>query len=436
MEEVKDKSSHIEKYAMQVSKDTERTEKLNIALYLTSKTVSLLGTNIYNFALSLFILKVTGSGTSFAINVLIGMVPRIILGPFAGVLADRVDRKKLSIILDIFSGVTVFLLLGISYTLGLKLIFIYISGFILSTINVFYDTALTSSLPNLVTDKRLMKINSYSAATASLSGVLSPILAGIIYGLVPISLFLIINGVSFIFSSVLEIFISFNLNKELEVSSKTAMTFSVLKIEIREIIDFIRRQKVIYSLLKYILMINFFLSASISVVYPYMINNVLKMSSSEFGIFQGCYFVGMIVWSILIGNQKEKKINVKSLAAKITLLGVIFILLGVPTIGIYVFKIKLILIGYNVILLFTVGATLVAMNIPILVSMQRLTPEKLRGRITGILGTLTSGITPLGIILAGLAIDKIHPFIILMVSGLFIILAALPMFGNKYTEMF
>jgi DHA3 family macrolide efflux protein-like MFS transporter len=418
------------------NKKTNEKEKLNITLYLISKTISLLGSNIYNFALSLYILKVTGSGSSFAINVLLGMLPRIVLGPFAGILADRVNRKKLTVLFDILSGLIVFSFLGLSSFYGLRIIFIYVTGFILSVINVFYDTSLTSSLPNLVRDEKLMKINSYTNLATSLSGVLSPILAGVIYGFVPINIFLIVNGASFIFSSILEVFIDFNLNKTLEAFSKAAMTFSVFKMELKEVLTFVKEQEVMYSFLKYVLMINLFLSASMGVVYPYIINKVLGMSSAQYGTFQGFYFIGMIVCSIVIGNQKEKNKKVKSLAVSLATLGALLILIAVPTIGFSLFKIKPILMGYNILLLFTLGVILISINTPMLVAMQRLTPENLRGRITGILGTLSGGIAPLGIILAGLLIDKLPPFIILSVSGVCIIIAAMRMYKSKFENIF
>ena len=421
---------------IQYGKHVEEQEKANIFLYLASKTISLLGSNIYTFALSLYILRVTGSGTSFAINVFIGMLPRIILGPFAGILADRVNRKRLTVALDICSGLIVFGLLGLASIYGLRIIFIYVAGFLLSTINVFYDTSLTSSLPNLVRDEKLLKINSYSSVSLALAGILSPILAGIVYGLVPIKLFLILNGVSFILSSVLEVFMNFNFNKICMVSSKAAMTFSVLRLEIIEVFSFIKEQKVMCSLLKYILIINFFLSASISVVYPYIINNVLKMSSSQYGAFQAFYFLGMIVCSIVIGNRKEKEMEIKTLTRWLVVIGVILLLTGIPTIGLGLFKIGMILTAYNLVLLFTLGVAIIALDTPILVAMQRLTPEKLRGRLTGVIGTLTGGIAPLGIIVAGMLIDKIHPFIILLVSGLCIIITAIGMGRNKETRVF
>lgn len=416
----------------EIKEESAKREELNITLYLASKTISLLGTNIYNFALSLYILKMTGSGASFAINVLIGMLPRIILGPFAGIIADRVDRKKLTIAFDILSGLAVAGLLGYTQISGLKVLLVYLTSFILSTINIFYDTSLMSSLPNLVKDQGLVKINSFTATAGAVAGVISPVIAGVVFGMVSIKLFLIINAVSFFISALLELFIKFDLNiKHVNPEVTVEKSFRNIRSEMGEVISFVRQQRVISSFLKYVLIINLFLNACISVVYPYIINNVLKMKSTYFGMFEGCYFVGMIVCSIYIGGRKDKQKATKVLASELALIGLILVLIGLPSLGLTFLNFKPLLISYNIILLFILGVTLVAINTPILVSLQRLTPENLRGRITGMLGTLTGGIAPIGILLTGLTIDSIHPFILMSVSGLVIFITSVVMFRDK-----
>ena len=416
----------------EIKEESAKREELNITLYLASKTISLLGTNIYNFALSLYILKMTGSGASFAINVLIGMLPRIILGPFAGIIADRVDRKKLTIAFDILSGLAVAGLLGYTQISGLKVLLVYLTSFILSTINIFYDTSLMSSLPNLVKDQGLVKINSFTATAGAVAGVISPVIAGVVFGMVSIKLFLIINAVSFFISALLELFIKFDLNiKHVNPEVTVEKSFRNIRSEMGEVISFVRQQRVISSFLKYVLIINLFLNACISVVYPYIINNVLKMKSTYFGMFEGCYFVGMIVCSIYIGGRKDKQKATKVLASELALIGLILVLIGLPSLGLTFLNFKPLLVSYNIILLFILGVTLVAINTPILVSLQRLTPENLRGRITGMLGTLTGGIAPIGILLTGLTIDSIHPFILMSVSGLVIFITSVVMFRDK-----
>jgi len=187
-------------------------ENINIILYLAGKIVSLLGTHIYTFAISLYILKTTGSGTSFALSVLLGMVPRIILSPVAGSLADKRNRKKMVVGLDTLSGIIVLGLVLVSSIYGLRLVFIYATTLLLAIVNTFFDVSIGASIPNLVSDKNLVKINSYTQASTSLAAIMGPILGGLVYGLVPLKLFLIINGISFLISAFSESFINFKYN--------------------------------------------------------------------------------------------------------------------------------------------------------------------------------------------------------------------------------
>lgn len=405
------------------------TENSNIARFIFSKTISLLGTNLYTFALALYILKATGSGTSFAINVLIGLLPRILIGPFAGILADRVDKKKLTVTLDFLSGGIMFLLVGFSGFFGLKILFIYAANLLLSIINIFYDTTMTSAIPNLVSSQKLIKINSFSTSASSIAGILSPVIAGIIYGFVSIHLFLIVNGISFIISSVLELKIDFKFNLGDRTQKSTSMSFHSVKLDFVEAWNFIKEQKGILQLLKYMLIINFFFHALISVIYPYLINHVLHLASTQYGTFQAFYFVGMIITSILIGSRKEKK-NV-NIGKGIVLTGIIAFLIGLPSLGIPLLNNGIVITIYNIVLIFTMGVALTSINIPAMVAIQRMAPDSIRGRVMGVLGILTAGIAPLGIVFTGLIIDKIHPFILLSFIGVSITATGLSLFRKK-----
>ena len=79
--------------------------KRNPLLVLMGRLVSGLGSTMMAFALSLYVLDITGSGAKFASVLALSFLPRLLLGPFAGILADRRSRKKTMVILDVVSGV-------------------------------------------------------------------------------------------------------------------------------------------------------------------------------------------------------------------------------------------------------------------------------------------------------------------------------------------
>ena len=78
---------------LHIENKNRNQELRNICLYSIAKTVSLFGSSIYSFALGLYVLQITGSALNFAITLILGTIPMIVMNPFAGVIADKVDKK-------------------------------------------------------------------------------------------------------------------------------------------------------------------------------------------------------------------------------------------------------------------------------------------------------------------------------------------------------
>lgn len=74
-------------------------------LLIMGETVSLIGTIMQNFALSLYVLAITHSTVKFASVTAITIFPKLILGPFSGVIADRFNRKKIIVGTDLINGI-------------------------------------------------------------------------------------------------------------------------------------------------------------------------------------------------------------------------------------------------------------------------------------------------------------------------------------------
>ena len=77
----------------------------NKVLFLFSKGVSHIGTKLFTFALSWYILSETGSGLSFSISLLVNYLPTIIISTFAGYISDRIDQpNRILVLCDIVSA--------------------------------------------------------------------------------------------------------------------------------------------------------------------------------------------------------------------------------------------------------------------------------------------------------------------------------------------
>lgn len=81
----------------------------NFTLLLLGQISSLLGNYTLRFAVSMYVLDLTGSAGVYSLIMTLSMLPTIVLSPLGGVLSDRADRRKIMVALDALSGAAVLL---------------------------------------------------------------------------------------------------------------------------------------------------------------------------------------------------------------------------------------------------------------------------------------------------------------------------------------
>lgn len=415
-----------------LSQTIEAKEKLNLFLFSTGKIVSYLATYIYSYAISLYILKVTGSGSSFALSILLGTLPRVIFSPIAGSLSDRVSKRKMIVGLDFLSGIVLLFLFSISLMFGFKLSFVYAVNFILAVISTFFNTCFSTAIPNLVTDKKLVTINSYNRAIDSGCQILGPILAGVFFGFISIKLLILVNGISFILSAISELFIDFNLNSaKKDKSLSSNISLKTIVTDFKEVYQCIKSIKFLLLIIPVSMSFNLLLSANLSVVLPFLINNTIGMSSTQYGIIEGTLSVGMLASAILIGKLPEKEKKRKSLSISFIGMGLSMICMGIPALSIFRSLNIYISFGIYVITALLFSFFLVMGDLPLTIVMQRAVPKHMLGRVMGVQYMLSSSLTLIGIIGAGVIIDFIPPYVLYFVTGAYLLIIAFMVYKHK-----
>lgn len=393
--------------------------KLNIILTLSGKLVSLFGTQIYTFAMGLYILKDTGSGLSFALSLILSALPRIILGPIAGILADRMDRKKIVIGTDLLCGLLMFAFLALNKITGPHLYYIYIFSLLLTSANTFFDVAFSASLTNIVDDKSLMRMSSLNQSISSSAAIAAPFLGGVIFGLVDLNLFILINGLSFIGSAIAEMFINFSYNQNVDrcISNIDTPPATSFIRELKDSFAFLRSNKPIYILFGFALFMNFFFVAGLDIPYPYIVNHVLQLTSSQFGVIESMFPLGMLAASIILSILPEAQRKFPLLVAGTMTMSLLLPMVGVAAMpGILPLGSTAAFV-YFLILAGIFGMSNIVVNVPIGVIMQRLIPNSMKGKFFGMLNTMAMGITPLAMLVSGALLDHIPAYILPITSG-------------------
>lgn len=389
-------------------------EVTNILLFLSGKMISLFGQSVYTFAVGLYVLNQTGSGLSFAITLILGMIPTVIIMPFAGVLADRLNRKFIVILMDFLNAALLFGLYMLTLLSPLNLFQIYLSTFIMTIFTTVFAVSMEAALPDIVSGQKLLTMNSLSKIVNSLSLILGPVIGGLIYALTDIQFFILINGFSFLLSAILEIGIDFKYNQK-------AMRDDTGKIQIvediKEAFQYMQAQKQIFQLFVILISVNFFISLSISVPLPYLINNVLKLSPKYFGIIEGAFSVGVILGAVLIGKFYEKVTIHLLLFTASLVLASSMLMIGLPVLPLNIIPSHTVLLIYYSVIMSIMGIVISFIDIPLLFILQKSILEKYRGRVLSLGISLGKIISPLGLILSGLMISSLPSYFLPVLGG-------------------
>jgi len=162
--------------------------------------VSIIGSGLTAFALGVWIYQQTGEASPFALTVLFGQLPRILLSPWAGSLADRWDRKRLMILADSGDALVTFCAFLLLFFGNLQIWHIYLIAAFSSAFAAFQEPAYTASVTMLVPKKDLARASGMIQMGSSLELLVAPLLAGLLFGVIGLRGIILIDFVTYFFA--------------------------------------------------------------------------------------------------------------------------------------------------------------------------------------------------------------------------------------------
>ena len=390
--------------------------------FTISKLISTFGASVYSFGISFYILSITGSATSFAMNMICSILPRALLAPFAGYAADRYSKKKIVILAQICSVLAVSGLLAVSISYGLSLLAIYITTCILSITSLYSGVTFSASIANLVDEERIQKAMSFNQMSISIATIGGPAVGGLLFGLVSMPTFLIIHMVGYVIAVVLEATMDFKLftKKTGDVLGETKE--SMIQ-SIKAGIQYLKQHRILTVIIWVALVINFCFGA-FQIGFSFILVEKLNVESTHFGLTEGALSVGMLGASIYFSMRKDIKYPLVTSKRGILIMGVIMAAVSLP---LFVTFSYVGVVSFYLALMFVFGVTMIYVNTPLGVLMQKRIDEEYRGRVFGILETMGMALMPLGMVIFGILYDIIPAQWVLLGSSLVLILAVIYM---------
>ena len=170
--------------------------KRNAAIFLSSQAISLFGSALVQYAIVWHITLETQSGTFMMLSIIFAAVPQLLLTPFAGVWADRYNRKLLIILSDGFIAAST-LVMAILFSLGhdsmwLLLVVTALRGFG----SAVQSPSVSAMLPDLVPTEQLTRVNGINGSIQSAITFVAPMLSAALIKLSSLSVFFYIDVVT------------------------------------------------------------------------------------------------------------------------------------------------------------------------------------------------------------------------------------------------
>lgn len=380
---------------------TNRLFRRDFTIMVIGQIISLFGNAILRFALSLYVLDLTGSAAAFGGILALSMIPTIFISPFGGILADRIPRQKIMWGLD-FITATLIGLFALGNRLSPSLAMITVVMMALSVIQACYQPSVQASIPSLVAEEHLMAANGVVVQVQALANLLGPIIGGFLYGilvprlgLLPI---LIASGVCFFISAVMELFLHIPFTRQKRSGSPLAQVRDELGSAFRFLI---RENPATARLLVVVAGLNLFLAALFIVGLPFLVSVYLGLSAELYGFAQAALGCGSVVGGLLSGVF-SKKVGLKEsyrflLTTSVLLLPIAVVLaLRVPSTTAYAVIVACVLLGMAAVALF---------NVACMTFLQQQTPAHLMGKVSSFVTVVCTCALPIGQALYGLLFE-------------------------------
>ena len=417
----------------------------NFRLVFFGALVSELGAGLYSFAVSFYILEISNNNAFLqGMYLTLCGVVLLLFTPIGGVLGDRFNKAGIMFICDYLRGLLVIAataLMILFKSSDAHIMILFAVGGLGNAIGGIFSPAAHALFPHIVDEDRLQQANSYVNIKSSLLGIFGVVLAGIMYGLMPVTTLFMIVGVCYVLSGVSEMFIRY----EHRVSTEK-LTIRLALSDMKEGFVYLKHQQAIVALMIAILFVNFFIAPFYSNFLPYFIKTDVAAEKSY--LFDG--FLTPELWSsvlsvvmgissliasaILSAKKQDDKIGGKVAKLLCANVGLMVLLTG----SYRLFETGVISISTFLVALCTGGLIwgflLPNINIPISTTFMRVVDRDKLSKVTSITAVFSQGLIPIATALAGVILQYFGSTVLLSFCTTGFAVTALFLLFNRETK--
>lgn len=355
------------------------------------QALSLIGSRMVGFALIWYITESTGSAIVLTTLALVGHLPEMVLGPFAGALVDRWNRQKVMIIAD---GAIAFLTLVIALLFALDLIqlwHIYVLMFGRSIGGAFHYTAMGASTSLMVPKERFTKIQGINQLLQGFLAIVAAPLGALAIELMEIGNIMFIDVISAAIAIAPLFFVVIPQPEVVTTEEQRANPVKTMFSDVGEGFRYLVKWKGLFYVMLLATGINAIINPAFTLL-PLLVSDTFGLGAGALATIQTTLGIATIIGSLILSVWGGFKRKVYTSASA----------LGVSTIGLLLMAIA----PVNAFWMLVVGIAIFALlnpivNGPFMAIFQDTVDPNMQGRVFALIGTMAGAASPIGLMIAG-----------------------------------
>ncbi len=368
----------------------------NYRLYFAGQIVSVSGTWMQSVAQAWLVLKLTGSGVALGGVTGLQFVPMLFAGAWGGVIADRMDKRKVLVATQSLMA-TLALALGIlTLTGAVRLWMVFLMAFLLGLVNVVDMPTRQAFVTEMVGPERVANAVSLNSVVVNAGRIVGPAIAGLVIAAVDVGICFLLNAASYV--AVIAALLAMR-KRELQAAPRTARQRG----QIREGLRYAWSDPTLRLTLTMVAVIGL-LAFNFSVFLPLFARQVFHSGAATFGLLYALLGVGAVTGGLAAawrGRTGSMPMALSGTVAGITLIVAAFM----PTLAL------------ELVAIMPVGAATIAFTAMANSLLQLRAAPAMRGRVMALYGVLFIGTTPIGAPAMGLLSQRLGPRAAMAIAG-------------------
>ncbi|MDF2632957.1 MAG: arabinose efflux permease family protein [Caproiciproducens sp.] len=348
-----------------------------------SQLISTMGDAVYSIALGFWVLAVTGSTALMGTLMAASTLPGVLISPFAGVLIDRCNKKRVFILMDAIRGIITVLLAAAAYRGLIAIWMVFVVGILLSICGAVFGPGVQSTIPDLVPKSKMANANSMFSIVSAGSNMIGSVAGGFLFQTLGAPVLFLFDGLSFLFSGMSLPFVKIPKN----IQNEKTHFFKDMADGFR----YMWCQTGLRIILIIAALSNFFSFIGIVLFLP-LCQATPSLGAGKYGVMMACFMAGAMAGFLFLSIVSVKPANKLKIFMAANAISNLSIIIAINQPFFIMIALFLALAGFfnsvvNVLLISTVQVS---------------TPQEVRGKVMSFITMTTQGLTPFAMALGGI----------------------------------